>query len=235
MRNTEVANRIYLTLIFLHKLALRFVLIGKIGKVNRFPGRRYRWVKAQAGEVPWHQLMMLRITGRVMETQGKVIIMRLAGGLGQSRVVLGMVAAVELLWVLLRCSTCLVRCLKCKIARCRARTVGHWLHRRSLRIERQKASVKAGFGPLKGREFGVADEELSKSSLAWVACGIDTQFGLASRAMEFGVNLGESEGQQNINSKQHCWFMKTLYMASSHRWKIAQTMRLRLRLTQLVA
>jgi uncharacterized membrane protein len=124
-RNVEVVGRISLALVFLNKFALWLVLIGEIGKVNRVPARGRRRAKAQACEVTRHHLVLCRI--EVVIPHREVMTMRLAGGLGRVWVVLGMIAAVEVLWMLLRCSTCLVRGLKCKIARCCARTVGHWL------------------------------------------------------------------------------------------------------------
>jgi hypothetical protein len=154
MRYVEVVSRICLALVFLNKFALRFVMICEVGKVNRVPACGRRRAKAQASELPWHHLVLLRIVFLI--PCRKIMTLRLACGLGHVRIVPGMVAAVELLCMLLRCSTCLVRGLKCKIARCCARTVGHWLATPGIASHWEIGSfgAEADFGSLRGRKVG---------------------------------------------------------------------------------
>jgi hypothetical protein len=111
-RDAEVGRSVHLGVILLHKLPLRLILIGKLSKVDRagpVPSRRRGRTEAETSKLPRSYVVVLRAIV-VMIYRGFVEV-RLVRSIGCARricIQFAIVAAVQLLCVLLRSSTRLI-------------------------------------------------------------------------------------------------------------------------------
>lgn len=140
--------------------------VGKVNRMGPVPACRRRGTETEASrKVGGTYLMVLRV--KVMVWRRGIVAVRRAWSIGCACFLLSIEAAVLRRWILLRCSTCLVRCLKYKLSRIGGRTVGHWLtaprqalcsvRRQGAQVQRQVQEGEEGGGPDR-----VADGSLSK-------------------------------------------------------------------------